>query len=263
MRNFVMAFLFLAAGTGTAQEGAGDLVTDRPDQTESAVTVAPGYVQFELGATFSHDGEGDLDTFEAPGTLVRIGLVERLELRIGWAGHISQDIGSEGLFDDSGVGDAELGVKVRLRDERGSAPEMALLVSGSVPVGEAGFTSDRVDPSFRLSLAHTLSDRVGLGYNLGMAWASEPGPGGDVSTLSSYIYTVALGIGLSDNLGAFVELFGEIPGSAPGDPAHSFDGGFTFLLRPHVQLDVAAGFGLTDEADDWFAGVGLSVRWPR
>lgn len=262
-RAVTLFLCLLAAGTSAAQEDAPELITDRPDQTESAVTVDPGSVQLELGASFTHDDEADVNTFEAPGSLLRIGLTNRLELRIGWTGYVSQDVGAEGLFDDSGIGDAELGAKVRLRDEKGRMPEMAVLVAASLPVGDDAFTSDRVDPSLRLSLAHTLTERLGLGYNVGVGWASEPAVGGGRTTLSSYLYTVALGIGLSDRAGAFVELFGEVPGSAPGDPVHSFDGGFTFLLRPNVQLDVAGGVGLTDEADDWFVGVGLSARWPR
>jgi len=259
LRALTLFLCLLAAGASAAQE----LVTDRPDQTESAVTVDPGFVQLEIGASLTHDGEADVDIFAAPGTLLRIGIAERLELRTGFTGYVSQDQETEGLFDDSGIGDAELGVKVRLRDEKGRAPEMAVLVAGSLPVGDDAFTSGRVDPSLRLALAHTLAERLGLGYNVGVEWASEPAVDGGTTTLSSYLYTVALGIGLSDRAGAFVELYGEVPGSAPGDPAHTFDGGFTFLLRRNVQLDVAGGVGLTDAADDWFVGVGLSARWPR
>lgn len=257
VRALTLFLCLLAAGVSAAQ----DLVTDRPDQTESPVTVDPGFVQLEIGALFTHDD--DVNTFEVPGTLLRIGIVERLELRIGWTGYVSQDQEAEGLFDDSGIGDAELGVKVRLRDEKGRAPEMAVLVAASLPVGDDAFTSDRVDPSIRLAVAHTLTERLGLGYNVGVAWASEPAVDGGTATLSSYLYTLSLAIGLSDRAGAFVELYGEVPGSAPGDPTHAFDGGFTFLLRRSVQLDVAGGVGLTDETDDWFVGVGLSARWPR
>ncbi len=120
-----------------------------------------------------------------------------------------------------------------------------------------------MDPALRLSFAHTLSERLSLGYNVGIGWESGPGGDGGTTTLSSYLYTVALGIGLSDRVGAFVELFGDVPASAPGGPANSFDGGFTFLVRDNLQFDVAAGAGLSDAADDWFAGVGISVRWPR
>lgn len=259
----VFACLLLAPAL-TAQQA--ELVTDRPDQTESALTVPVGTTQLEVGWGFSRADFGRLkvETHELPSTLVRLGLAERFELRLGWTGYVEQEVSGRGVFGDAGgVGDAELGAKVHLRRESGRAPETALLVATSVPVGEEPFTSDRFDPSFRFALSHTLSDRLGFAYNLGMSWESAPGPGGDVSTLSTYLYTAALGIALSDQWGAFVEVFGDIPGSAPGDPAHSFDGGLTYLIHDRLQLDAFAGFGLDDEADDWFAGLGVSVRWPR
>ncbi|MBI2435836.1 MAG: transporter, partial [Candidatus Hydrogenedentes bacterium] len=48
-----------------------------------------------------------------------------------------------------------------------------------------------------------------------------------------------------------------------GGPAHSLDGGFTFLLRENIQWDLFVGVGLSDDADDWFVGTGLCFRFPR
>ncbi len=245
-----------------------ELITDRPDQTESSVCVPEGSVQVELGWTFTRDDEGGVrsESQEAPGTLVRIGLAERFELRLGWTGYVSQELEFRDAgfrVDADGAGDAEVGAKIYLKPERGNSPEVAFLISSSVPVGDDELTSDHYEPSFRLLLAHTLSDRLSLGYNVGMAWGTEIDDDGDSDTLSSYEYTVALGIGVNDRLGAFVELYGEVPASASGSSAHSFDGGFTYLLRDNLQLDFAGGIGLSDAAPDWFVGVGLSVRWPE
>ena len=44
---------------------------------------------------------------------------------------------------------------------------------------------------------------------------------------------------------------------------HLLDAGATFLMIPNVQLDASGGIGLNSAAEDWFAGVGLSVRVPR
>ncbi|RMH21396.1 MAG: transporter [Acidobacteria bacterium] len=264
----VVALMLIALGSpAAAQEGAGELVTDRPDQTESSVVVPPGYVQIEAGWTFTRndDGGARLEVHELPGTLVRIGVAERVELRIGWSGLVFEELRGRDLpfvLDQDGAGDAELGAKIYLGEERGARPEIALLVASSVPVGEDAFTTDAFDPSFRLSLAHTLSERLSLGYNLGMEWETGAGDDGRERTLGSAIYTLALGIGLSERWGAFVELFGTAPTSAAGGPANSFDGGFTYLIRDNMQLDVAGGVGLSDAADDWFVGVGFSVRVP-
>jgi hypothetical protein len=258
----------LAAGPLAAQDTPpGELVTDRPDRTESAAVVAPGYVQVETGVLFTRDEEGaaEVEVVEGPGTLVRIGLGGRTELRLGWDGWVRQEVSLAGGGDVTvdGAGDAELGAKVRLRDEAGRLPEAALLVGVSLPLGDEELTSDRYDPSILLSLAHTLSERLALGYNAGVAWSSAPGEAGAVETSSHIVWSAALGLGLTERLGAFAELFGEEPIDAAGSSAVSADGGFTWLVRPNLQLDLFAGAGLTDEAPDWFAGAGVSFRLPR
>jgi hypothetical protein len=152
---------------------------------------------------------------------------------------------------------------VYLFEERGPRPEAALLFGTTLPTGGGEFTSDRLDPSFRFSFSHTLTERIGLGYNLGMAWETLESDSGNRSTFTDVQYTLAAGFGLTDRLGGFVELFGDVPLSGPDGDAHSLDGGFTYLLRENLQLDAAVGVGLNDDADDWFVTAGLSVRLPR
>ncbi len=263
----LLSIVLPAAGDPQASDAEpAELITDRPDQTESSVTVPRGSFQLEVGWAFTREDEDGvrLETHEVPASLLRIGLSKKVELRIGWTGYVD----AEARFGDlrasfDGAGDAELGAKIHLAQERGRRPEIALLVGTSVPVGDEEFSSDRFDPNLRLALAHTLSERVDLGYNLGLAFESGPGEDGDVHTLSSAFYTVALGFGLDEKWGAFVELYGDVPASASGDPAHSFDGGFTYLVRDNVQFDFAAGIGLSDAADDWFVGLGVSMRFPE
>jgi hypothetical protein len=248
----------LGFGLPVVGQEPAELVTDRPDQTESAVVVPVGSVQVESGWARE---ETDEVTAEAAGsTLVRVGLAERLELRLGWDGWLEEKAAGARI---SGAGDASLGVKVRLADEGPRRPEVALLVGTSLPVGGEEVTSDRYDPSFRLSLARGFGEQLGLGVNLGMSWASAPGETGAIETASTLDYTAALGIGLTDRLGAFVELFGGVPVDGPGGAAHSFDGGLTFLATPTFQLDVAVGVGLSDDAPDWFVGLGASARFDR
>lgn len=241
----------------------GELIGDRPDATESSAVVPAGFFQLETGVLFTRDDDGgqEVDVFEGPGTLARIGLGGRTELRLGWAGVVEVDADGE----TDGVADAELGAKMSLRTGEAGGPAVAFLAGVSLPVGDDELTSDRYDPSFRLAVDHDLSDRVSLGYNLGMAWSSEvTGDGEPVrETFSRFVYTAALGFALGERLGAFAEVFGEEPVDAPGSSAASVDGGFTYLVRRNVQLDLFGGAGLTDEAADWFVGTGLVVRWPR
>jgi hypothetical protein len=229
---------------------ADEMVTDRPDATESSSVVRPGFLQVESGWTFTDTGE--TRRHEVPNTLLRIGAVDRLEMRLGWGGYI-EDSSSDGA---SGASDGELGAKVYLCEERGAWPEAALLVGVSLPWGAGDVTSDEFDPAFRFAMSHTLTENLSLGYNLGVEWATE-----DDSTLSSFIYTVSLGAGLTDRVGAYIELFGAVGLSASG-PSHTLDGGFTYLLAENLQLDTSGGVGLNSKADDWFVGAGVSYRFP-
>ncbi len=230
---------------------AGEMVTDRPDATESSSVVEPGYIQAELGWLYTK--EGDLKAHHIPQTLFRIGVLERVELRLGWSGY-QNTISGDGA---SNWGDFELGAKVYLVEERRVRPEIALMGGVSIPSGSDGVSRNEIDPSFRFAFSHTLSEIFSLGYNLGAEWATE-----DDSTESSFVYTAALGMGLSEKLGSYIEFFGDIGMSASG-VAHSFDGGFTYLLRENLQLDLFAGVGLSDDAEDWFTGSGVSFRFPN
>ena len=112
--------LGLLAGAVTMNALGNDLVTDRPDATESSSVIQPGYVQAELGWLYTDTGEEHAN--ELPQTLIRVGLVERVELRLGWSGYAN---GS----DASGVGDGELGTKIYLAEEKYGIVLIALLES--------------------------------------------------------------------------------------------------------------------------------------
>jgi len=235
---------------------AEPLVTDRPDATESSSVIAPGFAQFEVGITAFEDADGE-SGFESGGSLLRLGLVEDWELRLGWGGYLESDT-------VSGVNDAMLGFKYYLSPEGDTLlePELAILVHTSLPIGDHDITSDAFDPDFLLSFAHTLSEELSLGYNLGGKLETAEKGDGSETTLASGLYSIALGYGATDKLGLFLEVFGAVGLSSKESPA-SLDGGVTWLFNDDSQLDLFAGVGLNDDADEWFVGVGYSIRWAR
>lgn len=248
--------LVAGAAVLTAAGGAGaqppELVTDRPDQTESAAVVPRGLFQVETGYLFSRDG--GMDAHAGPGTLFRIGLGARTELRLGHAGLV-------GRPDGRGADDGEIGAKVNLvprADDRRTA--FALLGALSLPTGASGLSSGGADASFLAAFARELGPRLSLGWNAGAAWESSPARPGRAAFL---VCSLALGVGLTDRLGAFLEVFGDrqVGGATPA--AAAVDAGLTLLLTDVLQVDVSAGRGLRGPADDLFVGTGISLRWPR
>jgi hypothetical protein len=261
-----LSCLIVAAAVGApgGAQDLPDLVTDRPDQTESAVVLPAGAFQGELGASFGHDERDGVtsEAFEIPGTLLRYGLSPRFELRLAWPGEIELEERGEGLRRSlRGAADPELGFKASmLSTDRGDGFDLALLVHTTLPVGSEEIGSPRSDPSLRLLVAHELSERVALGWNVGLESSSLEDDARVRHTLSRFVYTGSLGISLAERWGTFVELYGDLPASDSAPAAHSFDAGVTFLATPALQLDFAAGVGLNEAAPDWFVGVGLSYR---
>jgi hypothetical protein len=263
----LLPFLVACATVGPAsawcQTPIPPLITDRPDQTESAAIVPRGAVQVELGGTHVFEGTGSGTStrlVNLGGTLVRVGLFDPLELRVGLVGwqHVSDDLGTA-----QGFGDLNVGAKVGIREGAGLSPSIAVLGAVLVPIGAEAFRAAGVDPFVKVSVSHELGDAWGLGYNAGVVRVTETLGDGTDDVVTDLVYTVSLARSLGERVGAFVEGFGLFATADGRDGWHALDGGITFALRPNVQLDVSGGVGLTGAADDWFVGGGVAFRVPR
>lgn len=242
-----------------SQNEIPEMVTDRPDQTESSAVVPVKRFQVETGFVLESDLEGDTKTneFAYNTTLLRIGIFSNTELRLGFD-YLGIDIENETVdytYSAAGFGPVYAGFKSKLLDGKGMIPEIAFLGGLVMPfTSKAEFKPSYTAASLRFAFSHTLSERFSLGYNLGSEWDGE-------SPIPEYYYSLALGIGFTDVIGAFVESFGTIP--EKGKSENLVDAGFTFLLTDNFQLDISGGLGLNDEAIDKFIGFGLSIRVPN
>jgi hypothetical protein len=237
------------------------IVTDRPTDSASPVLVPRHTLQIEAGYKFTRldDESGRTDDQKFPDLLARFGISERVEVRLtatGWT-FLDQTSGTE-----NGFNDLSLGAKIALGDERGRRPQMALLADVSLPVGAVGFTDDYVIPKVLFLATHTLTDRVGLTWNLGPSFVTrnrEEGTQTDV-TLN---YAVALAAAAGGRVSLFGEVYGAFAFGEDRPDRHAFQAGATVLVTRTFQLDVRAGFGMVDNEPDWLAGAGLAFRLPH
>lgn len=262
MRTLPAVLVVVFALPAAAQE-APPLITDRPDQTESAAIVPRGMLQLETGATFARTAAGaglNDDVLTLGGTLARLGIVPRLEARVGFAGY--QRVESASALVADGFGDLDLGFKLQLLPGAGSVPQVAVIGSATLPTAQEGLGVTEVSPAVRLAVAHSVTDRLGVGWNVGAVF-ERSGPSGAVTTATDVLYTVVLGFAAAERVGVFLESFGTFGVSDGRANAHAVDGGLTFAVLPALQLDLSGGVGLNDGAEDWFVGAGISVRVPR
>lgn len=141
-----MMFLQLTCAlAGHAQEqpppSMPEIVTDRPDITESSIAILKRSVQFENGLTWTNDrGKQTLGFSE---TLVRLGVSHRTEFAIVAPNRL-HDLRGSGFA--SGFGDAAIGVKHQIGPPPGNIG-LAVIAARSLPT-EDGERNRTWEPTF-------------------------------------------------------------------------------------------------------------------
>lgn len=261
-----ISFIFLMTIMGSSyslqaqqdNQGPGTIVTDRPDATEAPTLVPKGYLQVETGGIFeSFDNNGvKLERTVYNTSLLRFGLLDNMELRVGWNLESQRTTaGSLGIESErNGFSPLLLGVKVGIAEEKNGAPEIGLIGHLFLPfTANKDFRPQTTGADFRFAFSHTLSEKSNLSYNVGAQW-------GDDSPELAYIYTVAFGHSITDRFGFYVELYGDFPENSTAN--HFFDTGVTYLLQSNIQLDATIGKGITDD-QDILLSAGISFRVPN
>ena len=239
----------------------GPIVTDRPTHSASPVLVPPRTFQFEAGYKFSRneDGSDSTDAQVLPNLLARYGINQAVEARLVIS---SLNIKRSADGKTTGFSDITLGAKIALADESGARPQMALLVGASLPVGHRDFTSEYVIPKILFLGANSLSDRLGLTYNVGPSFVTEKSSGGSDANIDLN-YAVALSGSVGGGFSLFGEIYGAFAFGTNRSDRHGFQAGTTILLSPLFQIDFRAGIGQSENENGWLVGAGLAFRVPH
>jgi hypothetical protein len=250
-RAAVLAASTLLAGCATTRTFSGDIVTDRPDFTESPVAVPTRSVQLEMGDTYERSGGVRLNTIGE--ALVRVGVARGAELRFGLPSYVRV----EGPASIAGASDANVGAKVELVNgarAAGLVPTTALIVGAGLPTGARAFRAGGVSPEAKLLMGWSLGGPWALASNINVASVDA----GDTRS-GELAGSVSLARSLTERTGAYLEWFGTRPEGVRG--THYANGGMTYLITGSQQLDVRVGSGLGANRNDFFVGLGLSQRW--
>jgi hypothetical protein len=240
-----------AAAQSTSAPGDGaELVTDRPDFTESSQVMDRGWFQFESGV--SYEGDGNRRSLTVPSALMRIGLGGQTELRIGADGLLSERLGG---IRRSGHSDIDIGAKTSLLRQGTSAFDLAVIPMVSLPIGAEPFTSGGVDPTLKVTWGKDLRAGFGLTGNVNVSSLS-----GDATRFHQEAASVSLGHALLGGWSGYAEVYGFSRLERGERAAWTMNGGTTLALGNHGQFDLEAGRGLTAAAPDWFVGAGLAIR---
>ncbi len=250
MFKFYFTVLFTGIYLFSAAQQTGRMETDRPDQTECPFIVKHKWVQAEIG--FNFEDVGGLNTWVHPTILWKYGASKKFEFRL--ITELNSDQTSfmpAGKNYETGLLPVQIGGKVALWEEKGLLPKTSLIFHVAIPkLASKYFRFNKTAPNFRFTMQHSLSDNIGLGYNLGAEWDG-------FSSSPWWIYTIAPGFNLGEKWYAYIEAYGGVRQGY--QPQHGIDGGLAYYVSDHVKLDISGGFNIINCPN--YAALGCSFRF--
>lgn len=239
---FIFAVSILTAFSVSAQEQA-EFTADRPGASTGPSVVGHKVIQLEQGVQY--DGDGGKGQFTFSSTLLRYGLFENMELRLGGDGLIHYENGWKPAF--SGL---SIGTKIKCYEGKGAIPAISVLADFAIPyTASKGFETEHFAPSLYLLFDNPINDWFSIGYNVGAEWnGSTPAPTAFVA--------VCLGFSVTERLGCFAESYNYF--NKLGN-IYAVDFGLNYMVARRVQLDLAANLDLLHPKQAW--AISFGVAW--
>ncbi|WP_457748887.1 transporter [Sulfurimonas sp.] len=226
---------------------AETVVADRPGFSTGTYSVQPGNFNIEMGYNYTFDTiSSKNDTQEFPLFELRTGITENIEFDIltdGWS--TTKD------FKEHSTSDITIGGKYRLvKNDRYNLTAMTLI---TLPTGsQSDFKIKNISPLIGLLWDYTLDETISF---FGTFQASTYR---DEKRIYDFQPAVGVTFTHTEKFASFIELYTIIPSSSIVPTEKVIDGGFTYLLKENIQLDINGGIGLNKDSEDFF-GFGIAI----
>lgn len=249
------------AESGDEAEEPSELETDRDSFTPATTTVDPSRVVFESSYSFI-ENRSSANNHSFPEILTRFGMTERLEFRLGWnfevggGGSVSSgDPG--GHIEDAHSGEesqALFGLKYAINRQSGWIPQSAVIIQGTVPTsGPDPFTDIQATYVF----GWTFENDWQLDSSLRYLATSEEGDHHNI-----WAPSVVLKVPVQERWTAHAEYFVlSTDGRAEARSQHYFSPGVHYLITEDIEIGARFGWGLNQDAANFFSNVGLGWRF--
>ena len=231
----------------------GELVTDRPDFTESAEVVPKGWLQWESGFQFDRAGDSRGYTFGAP--LLRFGITKKFELRLATDGVVGQRDAVDPIH--RGMADSSIGFKYKFKDESKWLPSFSVIPAVSLPTGHSAFTSSKADPGVKFALGKDVPFGFSVSSNINYNSLTD-----GIGRYNQSAVTLSVGHGFGERFAGYWELYSFNCDERSSGRMTVFQTGVTTAVGQNTQLDVSVGRRLTSVGPDWLVSFGWATRHP-
>jgi hypothetical protein len=229
-----------------------DLEPDRPDVTNGTHIVDVGLLQMEVGGVWSRAGLGR-HSVGTPSTL-RLGLSEWFEARVSSDGFLSA---TDRSGTQSGIGNVQIGAKLRLWSDPGGVPVLSVLPTINLPAASEskGLGSGQADYTVAVLTGTDFLTRGHVDVNYGLG---RIGAGTGLPRFTQHLVSWSASVEIPGPVTPYVEGFWFSRQDPDGGRVAALDSGAIYVINPRFALDGGVQFGLTDAAPLSAFG-GLSV----
>jgi hypothetical protein len=231
----------------SSADAVPEIVTDRPDVTESSIVVPKGSLQFENGTPLNID-HGTQD-FDASETLLRCGVFSRTEVRIIVPNYLG---GISPANSTLGFGDMALGIKQQLGPLPGGF-DLSVIAAVSLSTGASRVSSHGFDLFIKFPWSRDLKTGWSIGGMQSLFWNTD-----GARRNGLWEPTFSLEKEITKPWDAFVEYAGDY--RQHGGPREIAHFGTAYRITPKPQVDFHFGFGLSWDAPSRFFALGYSFR---
>lgn len=238
------------------------LETDRDSFTPATTTVGTGRSILEAAYSFI-DNRGAYDSHSFPESLLRYGLTERFELRLGWNYEAG---GASSTVSGSSVGDVEPGVKLERASEISYGAKFGITEQNAW-IPQSAFLAHAYTPT---SGPATTTDFVGtyvFGWELPNMWLLDAALRYGITTeehdhFNQWSPSVVLKVPVTEKWFAHVEYFSiNTAGRERNRSVQYLTPGVHYLITPDIEVGVRMGWGLNDDSANFFNNVGIGWRF--
>jgi len=252
----------LSPATEAESDELPELETDRETFTPATTTVGKDLFVAEWSYTFI-DNREDPDTNSWPELLVRYGISDRVELRLGWnyevggGGNVVSAMESgEGL--DTGEVSSEsrmiYGIKAEVTNQRGWVPRSVVILEGFTPTFGDNPASQ---PVATYAAGWQFPNRWRWDSALRYAQSFDPG-----DAFNRWAPSTVLRIPLHEDFQCHLGLFGVFTqGRAEEKDRVFISPGCHYNFTPNLELGLRVGWGLTPDAANFFVNTGFGWRY--
>lgn len=239
-----------------------DLSADRPDTTESPITVDAGRWQIEASFfDYGRDetGQTEDEVFTYGALNLKAGLLHNVDLQLVFDAYTVQrthDRRSGATRTVEGLSDPQLRLKINLWGNDAGRTAFAFFPFLKIPSGSE-LSNDQVEGGIILPFSIELNDRWSLGL---MAETDFVYDEDERRYETEFVHTAVLGLSLTEKIGVFLEYVGV--GASNGSAYQAgLSAGLTYGLTADVQLDVGGRAGLNAAAEDGGIFTGITMRF--